>query len=94
MGYLVRYMTNPDANAKVKRLRVFSMLAAVAVLAGATALPVSGRPVVPLPKPRPAEAPRPEPQAEKSARPAQDQPKWPRRRQRPQRHSRRPAAWR
>jgi len=51
-------MTNPDANAKVKRLRYFSMLAAFAMLASPLALAVSGRPAVPLPKPRPAEAPR------------------------------------
>lgn len=68
-------MTNPDANAKVKRLRYFSMLALFAALASPAALAVSGRPAVPLPKPRPTEAPRlTVPQAEQSARPAQEEP--------------------
>jgi hypothetical protein len=70
-------MTNPDANAKVKRLRYFSMLAALAMLAGPAALAVSGRPAaVPMPKPRPAEAPRAAAAPDKpSAQPAEDEPK-------------------
>jgi hypothetical protein len=69
-------MTNPDANAKVKRLRYFSMLALFAALASPGALAVSGRPAVPLPKPRPAEAPRPAaPQAEQSAQSVLEEPK-------------------
>jgi hypothetical protein len=65
-------MTNPDANAKVKRLRYFSMLAAFAMLSGPSALAVSGHPAVPLPKPRPAQAPRAAaPPDKQAAKPAQ-----------------------
>ena len=69
-------MTNPDANAKVKRLRYFSMLAAFAMLASPAALAVSGHLAVPLPKPRPAEAPRAAPPPDKrTSSPAQEDPK-------------------
>jgi hypothetical protein len=69
-------MTNPDANAKVKRLRYFSMLAAFVMLAAAVAPQASGRPLVPLPKPRPAEAPLPAPLPDKQpAQGAEDEAK-------------------